>query len=520
MEKNVLQWLEMTAGRLPEKIAYSEASASLSFGQVLIRSKRVGSAILSLTLSEGPLAVMMGRDISTITADLGVVYSGRAYAPIDATLPDDRIKKILDRLQPAGIISDKEHLERVNSLRGLYCSAVDGKEEACPILCLEDLLLKETDEEALLSVRKSMLETDPLYIIFTSGSSGNPKGVATSHHSLMCYISAYRDVMGIAEEDRLGCQAPLDYIAAVRDIYLPLLTGAQTYLIPKEFFMQPTELFQCMREEGITAVGWSASALSVLSALGCWKDDNTGLPGLRKICFSGSVLPGKVLSEWQRNLPEAKFVNQYGPTEATASCTYYILDHVVREDEVIPIGIPYDNYRILLLGEDGKEAPAGEEGEICVSGPILALGYWNDPERTQEVFIQNPLKGPYGERIYRTGDIGRLREDGLLEFHGRRDRQIKYMGHRVELDEIETASYEMDGVDSCAALFQEDKEVLWLFFAGNGETKDVILYLRKKLPGFMVPRKVKKLEELPKLPNGKTDMTRLKEEMGRSRRSK
>ena len=304
---------------------------------------------------------------------------------------------------------------------------------------------------------------------------------------------------------------PLDYIAAIRDIYVPLYKGCSSVIIPKEYFMEPNRLFGYMNEHKVTSVGWSVSAFTVALSLGAFEE--VKLNTLKKICFSGSVMPASCLSVWQQNLPDAKFVNQYGPTEATASCTYYEVDHLVSQDEQLPIGRPYNNYRVFLLNEDLTETPNGEIGEICVSGPILALGYYNDPERTEKSFIINPNYKGYPERMYRTGDYGRIREDGFLEFHGRMDRQVKHMGHRVELDEIEYAANQIAGVDECVSLYNKEKEVLYLFYSGETAMRQVVLELRKVLPGFMVPRKVKQVSALPKLASGKIDMTTLKEEM-------
>lgn len=224
-------------------------------------------------------------------------------------------------------------------------------------------------------------------------------------------------------------------------------------------------------------------------------------------------MPAKVLALWQKNLPGCRFVNQYGPTEATASCTYYVVDHLVEDGENIPIGQAYDDYRVFLLNEDDTATPNGELGQICVAGPVLALAYYNDPERTKASFVQNPLNQSYQELIYKTGDIGRVREDGLLEFHGRRDRQIKHMGHRVELDEVECAAMEVGGVKECACLYQLDKEVLWLFYSGEISVRDLMKALRSDLPLYMVPRKIKNIE-IPRLPNGKIDIQSLKAMMG------
>ncbi len=499
MEKNVLEWLERSGRLMPDKVVYEDENESVTFRQTMEEARRIGSRLAEKVADPAPIAVMMGRNVHTIISYLGVVYSGHVYAPIDATLPEERIHKIMDTLKPSAVLTEKDFLDTASK----YADAVK-----CPLFTREELNTGITAWPLLNRIRTRMTENDPLYVIFTSGSSGRPKGVLTSHHSLMCYISSYSRMMSIRDIDRIGCQSPLDYIAAVRDIYVPLLTGAADCLLPKEYFMQPDKLFELLNEKKITTIGWSTSALTVLTKLGVFED--VKLSTLNKICFSGSVMPAKVLKMWQENLPDAVFVNQYGPTEATASCTYYRIDHVVSEGETLPIGVPYDNYKVFLLKDDGTEAPVGEEGEICVSGPILALGYYRDPERTEASFVRNPLVTEYPELMYRTGDIGKYREDGILEFHGRRDRQVKHMGHRVELDEIETAASQAEGVAECSVLYDHEKEVLWLFYTGEMEKRDLVLFLRTELPGFMIPRKVNKLEELPKLPNGKTDMTSLK----------
>ena len=369
--------------------------------------------------------------------------------------------------------------------------------------------MSQTDYEKLAWVRERITATDPLYIIFTSGSGGTPKGVATSHLSLINYIEAYSKVLEINPSDRLACQSPLDYIAAIRDIYLPLSKGAYSYLLPKQLFMEPDMLFQALNEKEISCVGWSASAITVLTKLGAFKD--MSLKTLRKVCFSGSVMPSSVLSLWQENLPDTLFINQYGPTETTASCTYYRIDHRVSKDEILPIGEPFDNYKVFLISESDSAVPDGELGEICVSGIGLSLGYYRDQKRTEAAFTMNPLNRNYPERIYRTGDIGRFREDGLLEYHGRRDRQIKHMGHRVELDEIEAAAMQMGNIDECACLYDSESETILLIYSGKAEIRDISIFLRGILPGFMIPRKIRKQNALPKLPNGKINIQSLKE---------
>lgn len=496
--QNVLEWLENTAEKLPEKVAFFDVdNNSITFSEIMKKAKSVGTYISKFTSPKKPVIVMTGKHIETPVCFMGVVYSGCFYAPIDADMPVERLNNILKVIQSDLMIVDSEHAE--------YAEKLDfgGK-----ILKLEDAINEVSDETILNNIKTQVTESSPLYVIFTSGSTGVPKGVITSHASLINYIEAVSSVMKINSADIMGNQSPLDYIAAVRDIYFPLKTGASTLIIPKNYFSVPAKLFDTLREHKVTALCWSVSALTLTASLGAF--DHCVPSSIKKVCFSGSVMPCKLLKIWQKNLPDAIFINQYGPTEATASCTYYVIDHEVEENEILPIGVPYKNYYILLLNDDLTATKPGDTGEICVGGSGVTLGYYNNPEKTKASFIQNPLNSAYREIIYKTGDNGCLREDGILEFRGRRDRQIKHFGHRVELDELDFLAKTIDGVTDACTLFREDKEMIYLFYTGEAQTKEIVICYRSKLPAFMVPRKLIKLEAMPKLPNGKIDMQELK----------
>jgi len=284
--------------------------------------------------------------------------------------------------------------------------------------------------------------------------------------------------------------------------------GASTVILPKNEFAMPTKLFETLNEYHVTTLCWSVAGVELPAKLGAF--DVIKPEYVKKVCFSGSVMPCKYLKIWQQNLPDVRYVNQYGPTEATASCTYYIVKEQVEDETVLPIGVPYENYQILLLNEDHTQTAPGQVGEICVAGPILALGYYGNPEKTAESFLQNPLNPNYRELIYKTGDLGRFREDGILEFHGRKDRQIKHMGHRIELGEIEATACQIPGIIECCALYQKEKELLYLFYSGEVTAKEIAVHFRKVLPAFMVPRKTVNLDAVPHLSNGKVDMQTLK----------
>ena len=489
--------LGMAAQKYKDKIMYSDSGQSVSFEKVYDLAKRLGTAVAKKKGIRHGIAVMTGRNVFTPAVFLGVALAGCFYAPMDASQPEKRLKDILSVLDTDLLIADSENIERAKAL------GFEGE-----ILCAEELFECEADDRLLAQVQADKSADDPLYVIFTSGSTGKPKGVITSVFSLCCYINAYADVMGIDDTDILGNQSPLDYIAAIRDIYLPVFRGASTFIIPKQCFVMPAELFRTMNEQKITSVGWSVSVFTIAVKVGAFSE---GKPEyLKKVCFSGSVMPTNVLRVWQENLPDTLFVNQYGPTECTASCTYYKIQRQFSDDEELPIGTHYKNYRVFLLGDDNSPTPQGEMGEICVSGPILALGYYNNRELTEKSFIQNPLNHAYNERIYKTGDFGIMREDGVLLFKGRKDRQIKHLGHRVELSEIEAAVLRLDSVDEACAMYLKEKELIYLFYSGNAASKEIAVHLRGVLPGFMVPRKLVSLESLPHLSNGKINMQELK----------
>ena len=497
MQTSVLDWLDNTAERYAGKTVFADENRKITFSEFNNYTKSIGTYIARLVSGNAPVVVMSGRHVLTPASFLGVVRAGCFYAPMDATMPLSRLNSILGVIKSDFMLVDKEHLETAKKLD------FSGK-----IIIIDDIISTIPDENLLNKTRSGLTEISPLYVIFTSGSTGVPKGVITSHHSLMCYIDAVCKVLDIKESDVLGNQSPLDYIAAVRDIYLPLKTGASTVIIPKNEFSMPTELFETLNKNRVTALCWSVAGIELPAKLGAF--DCVKPEYLKKVCFSGSVMPCKYLKIWQENLPDVLYVNQYGPTEATASCTYYVVDEKVDDDTVLPIGTPYENYSVILLNEDGTETAVGEIGEICVKGPILALGYYGDLKRTSESFIQNPLNKNYRELIYKTGDLGSLRDDGLLMFHGRKDRQIKHMGHRIELGEIEETAKQIDGLGECCALYNKEKEHLYLFYTGDVLSKEIVLHFRKVLPAFMVPRKLVALEELPKLPNGKLDMQSMK----------
>lgn len=504
MQTNLLEYLEGAYKRQPERVVYTDERQSLAVAQMYMAARRLASTLCAHTKAKSPVYVLAEKSVLTPVLYHAILYAGCYYIPIGADLPKFRINTIMEIARAEVMLTDgtaSELLEELN-FSGVVIDAGKADEAA------------EIDERELESRRRSMLDIDPAYVLFTSGTSGKPKGIATSHRSVIDYIDAVAKAFSITGEDVFGSQAPFDYIAAIRDIYLPLHTGAKTVLIPKSLFSMPAKLLRYVNEKEITTLCWVAAALALCSELGAL--DSVSLETVKKVIFTGSALPCKHLRAWQGSLPDALYINHYGPTEITASCTYYIVQGKVADDDILPIGIPFENTGIILLNEDNTAAAPGEKGEICVRGAGLALGYYRDREKTAEAFIQNPLQDEYDEMIYKTGDIGSLLPDGNYAFHGRKDSQIKHMGHRIELSEIEAVVNTLAEVQSNNCLYKQDKEQIWLFYTASTEcdNKKLSTYLRQRLPAHMIPRKFVKLEEFPRTFNGKVDVQALRAMMG------
>lgn len=501
MARNILDWLDERVRKSPNRIAYADKDDEITFIEVRQKALAAASQLLQYIKPGSPIVVISDRHILTPVAYISIVYAGCYYVPIDSTLPIRRMKMIYEKVKPALVLVDKKN-KRVSFpfLAHTHC------------IVIENAVSNPIRPRALAKVRRQIISTDPMYVLFTSGSTGVPKGVITSHQSLMCYIKEFTRAINISSNDILGCQAAFDYVAAIRDLYIPIFCGAQTSIIPIEYFAAPAKLFDYINERKISILAWAATALVIPAKLGVFTKRKLNF--VQKIIFTGSIMPSRFLRMWQKNLPHAKFVNQYGPTEATASCTFHVIDHLVEENETLPIGKPYNNYKILLLNEDGTPTPEGEIGEIYIGGPALALGYFRDAAGTQASFVTNPNLADYPERLYRTGDLGSLRKDGCLIFHGRKDQQIKHLGHRVELSEIESAGQKIAGIEDCIVLYDAKRELICFLYTGTPiEASILAKEFRSALPTYMVPRKFIYVETFARLPSGKIDRRQLEAEL-------
>ena len=438
----------------------------------------------------------MKKHPKAIAAFFGCVYGGNYYVPIDEEMPRFRIDLIFDNLKPKAMICDASTLEMAKTFQ------FDGE-----IMLYDEVSRSEINDEALADIRDRQLDTDPIYIVFTSGSTGIPKGVVACHRSVIDYIENLSEVLEFNEDTRFANQTPLYFDACLKELYPTLKFGATTYIVPKSLFMFPVKLVEFLNEHKINTVCWVVSALTMISSFKTF--DKVVPQYLHTIAFGSEVFPIKQFNIWKETLPNAKFTNLYGPTETTGMCCYYKVNRDFALDEVMPVGRPFHNTEILLLNEKNELAKDGEVGEICVRGTSLTLGYYHNFEKTNEVFVQNPLNDRYPELIYRTGDLGKRNEFGELVFVSRKDYQIKHMGHRIELGEIEVNVNMLDGISSSCCVYNKEKGKIVLFYVGEMEVKDLVSTLKEKLPRYMIPNRVEKLETMPLTANGKLDRVTL-----------
>lgn len=494
---NVLEYMESTVPRLPDKVAFADEDSRLTFSEVYIRARGTGTALAERGYYREPVVVYMHKSPDMVNAFFGVVYAGCFYVPIDEEMPAHRIGLIFNTLKPRAVICDEKTLEAAKAL---------GEGE---IMLFKDICGTPENTEALAKIRKNALDIDPIYIVFTSGSTGVPKGVVACHRSVIDYIETLSEALGFNENTVFGNQTPLYFDACLKELYPTLKFGATTYLVPKKLFMFPVKLVEYLNEKRINTVCWVVSALTMISAFGTF--DTVKPEYLRTVAFGSEVFPIKQFNLWRQALPEASFTNLYGPTEATGMCCYYHVDREFGPGDVIPIGGPFRNTEILLLKDDNTLAADGETGEICVRGTSVTLGYYNNPEKTSEAFVQNPLNTAYPEIIYRTGDLARRNVRGELEFISRKDYQIKHMGHRIELGEIEAVVDLEDGIKSSCCIFDDAAKKIVLYYVGDTDNVSLGRILRSKLPRYMLPHAVIQLASMPFTPNGKIDRKLLKE---------
>ncbi|MDE7417796.1 MAG: amino acid adenylation domain-containing protein [Lachnospiraceae bacterium] len=498
MIKNVITYLEQAATDFPEKIGFCDEVESCTFNEMNLRAKRIGTQIIQGLggRRNKPIAVYMDKSVASLSVFFGIVYSGNFYVPIDVKSPTERIKKIFATLKPEIIYTQEKYLETVRSIWQNHLIMLESENVAI-------------DEVWIQKSVKKQLDVDPLYVLFTSGSTGIPKGVVVSHKSVIDYVEWLRDFFKFNEDIVLGNQAPFYFDNSVFDIYSTIRNAATLYIIPERLFAFPQKLMEYIQEKGINTIFWVPSALIGVANANILKVGmNTYL---KKVLFCGEVMPNKQLNIWRGAIPNALYANLYGPTEITDVCSCYVVERTFRDEESLPIGYACNNMEIFLLNEQDKLCQGQEIGEICVRGTGLAHGYYANTVATGKVFVQNPLNSEWPDLIYRTGDLAYYNTYGELDYVGRKDHQIKHNGYRIELGEIEQAASCLEGIERACALYDEQTNKILLFcMAEDVQEKIVYMALKNKIPSYMLPSKIIIVKKFELNANGKIDRKQLK----------
>lgn len=499
MYKNVIDYLINSAGKYPSKIAFEDTHKSITFQELKETAQSIASKIIDKfgEVKNQPIAVYMEKSVDMLCAFMGIAYSGNFYSPIDIKSPQSRAENIVSTLEPIALIAKKD---RIPSFNGYY--ELISYEEALGTKCYANLE----------NHRRKVLDTDPLYVLFTSGSTGNPKGVTISHRGVMDYTEWLYETFEFDSNTVFGNQAPFYFDNSILDIYSTLRNGSTMVIIPEHLFTFPVKVLEFINEKKINTIFWVPSAL--IGVANAQALDKVPLEYIQKILFCGEVMPNKQLNEWRKHYPDTLYANLYGPTEITDVCAYYIVNRSFRDDEPLPIGKPCENTEILVLNDKNELVEEGESGELCVRGCGVSMGYYRNEEKTLSAFVQNPLNSCYRDIIYRTGDIVKYNEYGELIYLCRKDFQIKHQGHRIELGEIEVAVTSIEGVDQSCALYDDKNKRIVLFYVAKDEVIEKMIYkdLKLKVPTYMLPALIIHIDKFPLNPNGKVDRVVLKRE--------
>lgn len=502
MKTHLLDFFEITQQAKPDSAAVVHNKDSITFSELKDKAEKLAAIIEKNTDGRinTPVAVFLPKEINTVTADLGIMYSCNPFMNLDVKTPKERIMNIFGLVKPSAVIT-----------RRTYENVLDGLD--IPVVFIDEIdwNVVEYSEEHLAEKRTRLIDTDPFCLINTSGSTGTPKGVVLNHRSFFDFMTVSNENFGFDGSEILGSLSPVVFDIFDFELCMMMVNGSRIVLLDAMLASFPVRLLQALADNHVSFIFWVPSIMVNIANLKLL--ERVPLPDLKLVWFAGEVFPTKQFLVWYDNLPDTVFANLYGPIEITLDCTFYVVKERPTENEPLPIGVPYRNTDILILNDEDKECGTGEEGELCVRGTSLAMGYYNNPEKTAAAFTQNPLNTAYPEIIYRTGDMAYRRDDGNIMFKGRKDSLIKHMGYRIELGEIEhVIENDLKIVKYCCAVYQYAKKEIVLYYENDSDIsdKDFRSRLMKVFPAYMIPGVFVKMDELPRNTNGKIDRLLLK----------
>lgn len=508
------RYVDNCAAQFPDKEAVIDGQSRISYQDLFVQSNRLARCLIHNNMPrKSHVVICMKRSVQYIVAMIGVLKADADYIPIEARTPDHRRNQIIKDCNAYAIIGDDDTIPKILLDRSIselpqLIVSLGSKNYRQPsshanLITLDKLKLHNADP-----LDYSNEDTDLACIIYTSGSTGIPKGVMISHINIDDYVAWAAERFGISSNDKILSTAPFYFDMSLFDIFCSLKVGATLCVATERVVLFPAKLIEFAESEGVTIWKGISSLLMYLARVGAISRGR--LPTLKTILFGGEALHAKYLIEWMRIFPEKTFYNVYGPTEATGISMYYRVEQVPKSaHERIPIGKPCENTEIFLLDQDHKLVSPGHRGELFIKSICVTRGYLNDLEKTERAFIDNPFSPTYGERIYGTGDYARLRKDGNYEFLGRKDDQVKFMGYRIELSDIEQTLASIDGVRDAGAILAESSLTGLEELVACVELDDmvplsgIVEEAKKRLPHYMMPKHLIPIGCVPRSDRGK-----------------
>jgi amino acid adenylation domain-containing protein len=515
--------LTRSATARPDATAVVMWEDQLTYAALDRLSDRLAAALVAAGCeSEDRVAILTPKRPAAIVAMYACLKVGAIHVVLDPDSPAIRLGRILGQIEPRFILAVPDVCAVLDELAGAGAptGTIWSLEEPFEGASVgSEAARADWDVEAARPQIESA-PSDPTHLIFTSGSTGDPKGVIVTHAGVGAAVDWGLAALGTEPDDRVSCHAPLHFDQSSADVYATIAAGAELHLVPPKVALDARSLAGWIRDSQLTQWTSVPAALIYMARFKAIEDGD--FPALRRLLWGGEALPTPVLVELMGKLPHVSFTNLYGPTETTiTSCAYTVPTVPSNESEPVPIGRACPGEEIFVMGEEGREADPGEIGEIYVGGVGVSPGYWRDPDKTGDAFVEDPRAPGSGNRVYRTGDLGRIDADGLAHFVGRVDTQVKSRGYRIELGEVESALASVAAVRECAVVVIDDAA-----FGGSAICAAVVLAegaIRKELrdglaallPAYMIPTRWLELDDLPHTGNGKVDRAALRTRFSR-----